>query len=412
MTRAVNGCWVAIAPAATPTQQAVSRASSRRTKEMIPSTRATNPRTAGSRRSPDATRRAQWQGRPGPSGGNPNVRRPSQNTQPLSPAPRGRLRLGRDPPGKQPEGQREDSDGEPSPAELPPSASGDPVRAGAALAQPAAARSRPERGRYAPPPWSGARCQTSPRCSRTCASASGRSTNGSRPSGGIFDLAGLEKRAAELSEQAAAPDLWNDPSGRRPSPGRTRACRRPSPAGAGSAEEWTRRRCTSSWPRKAMPRRSRSCGERSTSSREPRPLELQQLLGGEHDAGNTIVEIHPGPEVSRPRTGPRCSFACTCAGPSDATSRPSCSSSSRERAPASRARRSASRDRTPTATRRPSRASTVWSASHPSTPTPVGRRRSPPCSCSPTSRRTSRSSTATRTCASIPTGRAAPAAST
>ena len=37
-----------------------------------------------------------------------------------------------------------------------------------------------------------------------------RSTSASPRSGGTFDLPRLEKRAAELSEQAAAPGFWND----------------------------------------------------------------------------------------------------------------------------------------------------------------------------------------------------------
>src|SRR6185436_14420228 len=46
--------------------------------------------------------------------------------------------------------------------------------------------------------------------SRNSASACALSTSASRRSGGTFDLPALERRAAELNELAATPDLWKD----------------------------------------------------------------------------------------------------------------------------------------------------------------------------------------------------------
>lgn len=43
---------------------------------------------------------------------------------------------------------------------------------------------------------------------------------------------------------------------------------------------------------------------------------LQTLLTGEYDSSNVILTIHPGAAAPRRRTGPRCSTACTPAGPS------------------------------------------------------------------------------------------------
>src|SRR5262249_25334452 len=149
--------------------------------------------------------------------------------------------------------------------------------------------------RYVRPSWSGARCRTSPRSSRTCASASARSTSASRRSGGIFDLAGLEKRAAELSERAASPDLWNDPE-------RAQAVTRENARVQATVAGWRRQRegvdeaqvyleLAQEGDADAL-EELRSKVESVTQNLDS--LELQQLLGGEHDGGNAIIEIHPG----------------------------------------------------------------------------------------------------------------------
>lgn len=51
--------------------------------------------------------------------------------------------------------------------------------------------------------------------------------------------------------------------------------------------------------------------------RDMEEARLQTLLTGEYDSSNVILTIHPGAGGAlRPRTGPRCSTACTPAGPS------------------------------------------------------------------------------------------------
>jgi peptide chain release factor 2 len=117
----------------------------------------------------------------------------------------------------------------------------------------------------------------------------------SRHSGGIFDLAGLEKRAAELSERAAAPDLWNDPE-------RAQAVTRENARVQATVAGWRRQRegvdeaqvyleLAQEGDAEALDE-LRAKVDAVTASLDQ--LELQQLLGGEHDAGNAIVEIHPG----------------------------------------------------------------------------------------------------------------------
>jgi peptide chain release factor 2 len=117
----------------------------------------------------------------------------------------------------------------------------------------------------------------------------------SRHSGGIFDLVGLEKRAAELSERAAAPDLWNDPE-------RAQSVTRENARVQATVASWRRQRegvdeaqvyleLAQEGDAEALDELG-SKVEAVTESLDR--LELQQLLGGEHDAGNAIVEIHPG----------------------------------------------------------------------------------------------------------------------
>src|SRR5262249_50778687 len=62
----------------------------------------------------------------------------------------------------------------------------------------------------APVPWRRIAAPRTTSSSLSFASGRGRSPAGWTSSGGIFDLPALERRAAELSEQAAAPNFWND----------------------------------------------------------------------------------------------------------------------------------------------------------------------------------------------------------
>ena len=76
---------------------------------------------------------------------------------------------------------------------------------------------------------------------------------------------------------------------------------------------------------------------------------LSALLSGEFDSNNAILTFHAARAAPRPRTGCRCSTACTPAGRSATTSRSRCWTIWPGRKRASRARRSSSPAPTPTA---------------------------------------------------------------
>ncbi|HWP64852.1 MAG TPA: peptide chain release factor 2 [Candidatus Limnocylindria bacterium] len=113
--------------------------------------------------------------------------------------------------------------------------------------------------------------------------------------GGTFDLPGLERRAAALSEQAARPDLWNDPE-------RAQAITRENARVQATLEALRALRqgvdeahvfleLAEEGDQDAL---DELTAHAKTVSAKLDQLELQQLLGGAHDAGDAIVEIHPG----------------------------------------------------------------------------------------------------------------------
>jgi peptide chain release factor 2 len=114
-------------------------------------------------------------------------------------------------------------------------------------------------------------------------------------SGGTFDLPGLEKRAAELSEVASKPDLWNDPE-------RAQTVSRESARIQATITGWREHRDHVDEARLFLEMAEEgdadALAELATQvdvmSETLDRLELQQMLGGEHDPGNAIVEIHPG----------------------------------------------------------------------------------------------------------------------
>jgi peptide chain release factor 2 len=135
----------------------------------------------------------------------------------------------------------------------------------------------------------------SPCCSPSCASRCAHSTLASSSSGGIFDLPGLEKRAAELSEQAASPDLWNDSE-------RAQAVTRENSRVQATIAGWRRQREGLDEAQVYLELAQEGAPDALAELRAKvdavaqslDALELQQLLGGEHDGGNAIIEIHPG----------------------------------------------------------------------------------------------------------------------
>jgi peptide chain release factor 2 len=114
-------------------------------------------------------------------------------------------------------------------------------------------------------------------------------------SGGIFDVASLERRATELAEKSAAPDFWQNPD---------------------NAQKLLKERSELQSTLDAWKRLTGGLGdgrvflevaaegdEEGRTEAEAKALEieqflaemeLRQMLGGEHDAGNAIVTVHPG----------------------------------------------------------------------------------------------------------------------
>jgi hypothetical protein len=169
-------------------------------------------------------------------------------------------------------------------------------------------------------------------------SAYGCSSSASTRSGGTFDVAALERQAAELSDRASAPDFWNDAE-------RAQVVSRETSQVLAVISRWKARREAADELEVLLELVVEGEGDALAELGTKLPVveadlaqaELERLLGGEHDAGNAIVEIHPAPAASRRRTGPRCCSACTSAGASAAATPPSWSSSRRGRGRASRA---------------------------------------------------------------------------
>jgi peptide chain release factor 2 len=127
------------------------------------------------------------------------------------------------------------------------------------------------------------------------AKSSAISRSASTRSGGIFDVARVEKRAAELAEKSAAPDFWQNQE---------------------SAQKLLKERSVlqatlDSWKRlagglgdgKVYLEMAAEGDEEGRAEAEAKAaeveqflaeMELRQMLGGEHDAGNAIVTVHPG----------------------------------------------------------------------------------------------------------------------
>ena len=62
-------------------------------------------------------------------------------------------------------------------------------------------------------------------------------------------------------------------------------------------------------------------GQLESVERRLGELEEERLFSGRFDAGDAVVTVNPGPAARNHKTGPRCSCACICAGPSGRVSR-------------------------------------------------------------------------------------------
>lgn len=114
-------------------------------------------------------------------------------------------------------------------------------------------------------------------------------------SGGTFDVANLERRKRELDELAASPDLWQDNE-------RAQKILRERAQVSQTLERWARLRKALDdiqvfveLAREGDLEAAREAQEHFERLRqEVERVELERLLGGEHDAGNAILTLHPG----------------------------------------------------------------------------------------------------------------------
>jgi len=119
--------------------------------------------------------------------------------------------------------------------------------------------------------------------------------NVSIPLGGIFDVAQREARIAELDERAAAPDFWSD-SEKAQAVLKERA-ELFAPIGAwrkqldGLEDAKLFAEMATEGDADAEAEAKAKLNEVEAALGE---MELQRKLGGEHDAGNAIVTVHPG----------------------------------------------------------------------------------------------------------------------
>jgi len=120
-------------------------------------------------------------------------------------------------------------------------------------------------------------------------------TSGSKPSGGIFDVAGREERLAALDTRAAAPDFWNDSE-------QAQKVLKERAELAEPIAQWRKQQQGLDDARVFADIAAEGDADAAAEARAKLDeleaaldrLELQRKLGGEHDPGNAIVTLHPG----------------------------------------------------------------------------------------------------------------------
>jgi peptide chain release factor 2 len=113
--------------------------------------------------------------------------------------------------------------------------------------------------------------------------------------GGIFDIAGREALLAKLDAAAAAPDFWNDNE-------KAQATLKERAQLAAPLEGWRRQRSELDDAQvfaEMAAEGDAEAGEEAAAKvavleEAVHALETQRMLGGEYDAGNAIVTLHPG----------------------------------------------------------------------------------------------------------------------
>jgi peptide chain release factor 2 len=129
-------------------------------------------------------------------------------------------------------------------------------------------------------------------CASACATCAGASTS----SGGVFDLARLRERRAELEREAARPELWSD---RERAEGILREkARLEREVGLfdALAKELEDAEVLLELADEAddAETRAEATAQLAAAGRKLEDAELRRLLGGEHDAGNAILSINAG----------------------------------------------------------------------------------------------------------------------
>ncbi|MBY0399959.1 peptide chain release factor 2 [Myxococcota bacterium] len=129
-----------------------------------------------------------------------------------------------------------------------------------------------------------------------CRSASARFASASTSSGGVFDVSALRAQKIELEVALARPDLWNDPAAAQDLGRRKTAVERELALYDRVEKGIEDADILLSLGREAedtgvFPEIVEKCDEIDRILEE---AELQQLLGGEYDAGNALLSINSG----------------------------------------------------------------------------------------------------------------------
>jgi len=116
-----------------------------------------------------------------------------------------------------------------------------------------------------------------------------------RHTGGVFDVAAREKKLAEIDAVAAAPDFWNNGE-RAQTVLRERAqVAEPLTAWRKQAEGLEELKIFLEMAGEGDAEAAKESESKLLELEEmQRQLDLQRMLGGEHDAGSAILELHPG----------------------------------------------------------------------------------------------------------------------
>jgi peptide chain release factor 2 len=119
--------------------------------------------------------------------------------------------------------------------------------------------------------------------------------NGSTPSGGIFDVASRETRIAELDSRAAGSDFWNDGERAQTVLKERATLFAPIAAWRKQEQELDDARVFAELAAEGDPDAAAEAASKLAEVEAAlERMDIERKLGGEHDAGNAIVTVHPG----------------------------------------------------------------------------------------------------------------------